>query len=116
MSRREIIMWAVLTMLSTLLIGSFVSAASQLEQKSWQAAQPWVDLARTDLAMRLDAPADGIRVQSVEAVEFPDSSLGVPAPDEVYLTVITPGYVIRLVTAGEVYEYHAGANHVVLAG
>jgi hypothetical protein len=29
--------------------------------------------------------------------------------------MITPGYVIRLRAGGQVYTYHGGANHVVLA-
>jgi hypothetical protein len=106
---------AVLIVLSTLLISGLISAASQLEQRSWDAAQPWVDLAKADLAASLGVRANSIRVQGVEAVAFSNSSLGVPKPGELYLTVITPGYVIKLVTGGETYEYHAGANRVILA-
>ncbi len=116
MTRREMSGWVVLIVLSALLTSGFVSAATYLEQKNWAEAQPWVDLARTELAASLGVAVDSIRVQSVEAVEFPDSSLGVPRPGEFYLTVMTPGYVIKLVTGGRTYEYHAGTNHVVLAG
>jgi hypothetical protein len=80
MSRREMIAWAALIVLSTLLISGFVSVASQLEQRSWEAAQLWVDLARDDLAASLGIPADSIRVQSVEPVEFADGSLGASKP------------------------------------
>ena len=115
MTRRDLALWGILIILSTLLITGFVSAASRLERQDWSAAQPWIDQARASLAEQLGVPVDQTRVQSVEAIEFSDSSLGVLEPDKNYLTVITPGFVIRLVAAGTVYEYHAGANHLVLA-
>jgi hypothetical protein len=115
MTKRDFALWGVLIVLSTLLITGFVSAASRLEQRDWSAARPWIDEAKARLAEQLAVYTDQIRVQSVEAVEFADSSLGVPEPDKHYLTVITPGYVIKLVADGIVYEYHAGADQVVLA-
>jgi len=116
MTRREIMVWMALFVVSTVLISSFVSAASELEERRWAEAQPWVDLARADLATSLGIGRERIRVQSVEAVQFPDSSLGVARSGEFYLTVITPGYVIKLVTNGETYEYRAGGSRVILAG
>lgn len=115
MTRRDLALWASLIVLSTVLITGFVSAAARLDRQDWSSAQPWIGEARASLAEQLGLPVDQIRVQSVESVEFADSSLGVPEPGKNYLTVITPGFVIRLVAAGTVYEYHAGANHVVLA-
>ena len=79
------------------------------------AAQPLVDLAKANLAERLGVGLDEIAVQSVEATEFPDASLGVPEPGKMYAQVITPGYVIRLVVDGEIYEYHASNERLVFA-
>jgi hypothetical protein len=41
-----------------------------------------------------------------EATEWPDSGLGCPSPDALYLTVITPGYRITLEAEGQTYVYH----------
>jgi hypothetical protein len=46
-------------------------------------------------------------VVRVEAVEWPDTSLGCPKPGEFYAQVITPGYLIVLAVDGEEIEYHA---------
>jgi hypothetical protein len=78
-------------------------------------AEPLVELAKEDLAQRLGVGLDEVAVESVEAVEFPDASLGVPEPDKAYAQVITPGYVIRLTAEGETYEYHGADGRVVLA-
>jgi len=76
-------------------------------------AQPLVSLATADLQERLGVSFDEIAVQSVEATEFPDASLGVPEPGKVYAQVITPGCVIRLAVKGTVYEYHGSGDRVV---
>ncbi len=115
MNRRELSLWGVLLAISVLLVSGFVSAGTRLEQRNYAEAQPLVDLAKADLAQRLNVQQENIQVQSVEGVEFPDSSLGVPEPDKVYLTVITPGYIIRLVVDGKVYEYHGSGDYIVLA-
>ena len=72
-----------------------------------------VELAKADLAQRLDIDPDEITVQSVEPVEFPDASLGVPEPGKVYAQMITPGYIIDLAAAGQIYRYHASDERVV---
>jgi hypothetical protein len=77
-------------------------------------AQSFVDRAREDLAGRLPASEAEVTVESVEDVEFPDTSLGVPEPGETYAQVVTPGYIIRLSVSGATYEYHAGGNRIVL--
>lgn len=77
-------------------------------------AQPLVERAREDLAGRLPAPENEIVVESVEDVEFPDASLGVPEPGETYAQVVTPGYIITMSVSGATYEYHAGGDRVIL--
>jgi hypothetical protein len=71
-----------------------------------EAAQPAVQAARRDLASRLGLSVADIRVVSVEAVDWPDSSLGCPEPGKMYLQVITPGYRVVLQAGGETYTYH----------
>ena len=69
--------------------------------------------AKADLAQRLDISPELIQVQSVEATEFSDTSLGVPEPGQFYAQVITPGHVIRLMAKGQVFTYHAGGGRLV---
>ena len=72
-----------------------------------------VELAKADLAQRLGIGRDAITVQSVEPTEFSDASLGVPEPGMVYAQMITPGYIIDLAVAGQIYRYHASEERVV---
>jgi hypothetical protein len=68
---------------------------------------PAVVAAVADLAKQKNVDPARIGVASVEAVEWPDSSLGCPQPGRAYLQVITPGWRIRLTLDGQTYEYHA---------
>lgn len=66
-----------------------------------------VALAKEDLAERSGVAVGKIAVLRVEAVEWPDTSLGCPLPGKMYAQVITPGYSIILKVGGEQYEYHS---------
>jgi hypothetical protein len=64
-----------------------------------------------DLSKRTGIPKSDIKVVSVEAVQWPDASVGCPQPDRMYAQVVTPGYLIILEAGGQTYEYHsAGAG------
>lgn len=69
--------------------------------------QEAVNLARTDLAARLGMVQANVTLAKAEAVEWPDTSLGVPEPDKMYAPVITPGFRIVLSAGGKQFEYHA---------
>jgi hypothetical protein len=73
-----------------------------------------VEKAREDLDARLGIAPGEIRLLSIEAVQWRDSSLGCPQPGMEYLQVITPGYRIELEAGGQVYEYHTSDERVVL--
>jgi hypothetical protein len=81
--------------------------------EDYDGTQRLVNSAIADLAGQLDVARTEIAVQSVEATEFPDASLGVPEPGKMYAQVITPGYIIRLAVDGEVYQYHGSGDQVV---
>jgi hypothetical protein len=72
-----------------------------------------VDQAEEDLVNRIKVAPDSIVLQSVEPVDWPDSSLGCPQPGMNYLMVVTPGYLIKLEAGGKVYEYHTDTQHIV---
>ncbi len=70
-------------------------------------AEQAVALARADLARRLGLKAEAdIVVAHVEAVDWPDTSLGCQQPGMMYAQVIMPGYRVILVAGGQQYEYH----------
>ncbi len=72
-----------------------------------------VELAKKDLAAKLNIPEAGVQVLRVIPTEWPDASLGYPEPEMVYAQVITPGYVILLQADGTIYEYHSDYKRVV---
>lgn len=71
-----------------------------------EGAQQPLLAARRDVASRLGIPVAEVRVVQVEAVEWPDASLGCPEPGRMYIQVITPGYRIVLEAAGKTFRYH----------
>jgi hypothetical protein len=74
-----------------------------------------VKAAVTDLAQQQALDPATITVESVEPVEWPDSSLGCPQEGFMYAQVITPGFLVMLQAQGNSYEYHTDQNdHVVL--
>jgi hypothetical protein len=96
---------------------SIQSTASMLpeDEREYGALQSLVNLARVNLAQRLNVEPEAVAVQSIEEVEFPDASLGVPEPDRFYAQVLTPGYAINLAVDGQVYEYRASDERLVSA-
>lgn len=76
-------------------------------------AEPLVQSAREDLSERTGADPGAVAVVSVEAVDWPDASLGCPEPDRLYAQVVTPGYRIVLSADSEQHVYHASTSRVV---
>jgi hypothetical protein len=73
-----------------------------------------VRLAQEDLARKLGLASEAIRVVSVEAVEWRDTSLGCPQPGMMYAQVITPGYRVVLQAGGQRYDYHTDTGRFVV--
>ena len=66
-----------------------------------------VRAAINDLATRLKTVPENVQVVSVQAMDWPDTSLGCPQPGMFYAQVITLGYRIVLSAKGNQVEYHA---------
>lgn len=73
-------------------------------------SQDLATLARQTLADHLGRPVSGVELVSLDAIDWPDSSLGCPRPDRSYLQVITPGHVAVLREGGATYEVHMAGN------
>jgi hypothetical protein len=75
-------------------------------------AQPMVDLVLQDAAAQLGIEPSALTVTAIEAVDWPDSSLGCPEDGGVYAQVISPGYRITVTDGATTLEYHTGLNDV----
>lgn len=75
-----------------------------------------LDLARRDLATRLNVQAAEITLVAMRRASWPDTSLGCPRRGEQYAQVVTSGFVIELAHGNEVYTYHASRDRAVLCG
>lgn len=74
-----------------------------------------VEMAKKDLARRLSVRPETIElVGEIEAVTWPDASLGCPEPGMMYAQVLTPGYRFTLQSGGKLYRYHTGRDVVKL--
>lgn len=75
-----------------------------------------VRAAASDLAERLGVPEAEIAVAGFEEVTWPDTSLGVREPGQMYAQVLTPGYRVTLRIGEDRYVYHTDRHtQVVLA-
>ncbi|MFW5869218.1 MAG: hypothetical protein ACOCX2_15435, partial [Armatimonadota bacterium] len=71
---------------------------------------PAVEMAITDLAGRLSMDPEGIAVEDVEEVQWPNSALGLPEPGMMYTMAVMPGHRIVLRAKQRMYEYHAASR------
>jgi hypothetical protein len=69
-------------------------------------ANPAVDAAMAQAATRLGVARADLRIDRLEAREWPDASLGCPQQGVLYAQVLTPGYLVVLSGAGKQLEYH----------
>ncbi|MCA9858833.1 MAG: hypothetical protein KC438_03885 [Thermomicrobiales bacterium] len=77
-------------------------------------AQPAVDLVVQDAAVQLAVDPSELTITAIEAVDWPDSSLGCPEDDGVYAPVVSSGYRITVSNGAQSLEYHTGPNDVVV--
>jgi hypothetical protein len=107
-----------MTRILALVVATLASFAGAEHTES---AQPPSDQARMvsqlaidTLAAELGLPRDQIVVESVNAVEWRDSSLGCPQPGNSYLDVITPGYKVTLRAAGQLHVVHEAGERAIV--
>jgi len=68
------------------------------------------ELARADLAARLQIDLAAIEIVAAERVTWPDGSLGCPQPGELYTQALVDGFRVVLGHSSRVYLYHAGSD------
>jgi hypothetical protein len=64
----------------------------------------------TQLAAETGIQASNLTLQSAEATEWSDGSLGCPDPATSYIQVITPGYKVVLTDGTRTYDIHASQS------
>ena len=87
----------------------FVPGQGSAEQLS-AAEKTVAQLAIDALAEDQEIPKDEIRVDTIRAVDWPDSSLGCPQPGRAYVQVVTPGHKVTLRADGRIYVVHEAKN------
>lgn len=60
-----------------------------------------------ELAAEMGIETSAISVTAMDAVDWPDASLGCPEDGMMYAAVLTSGYKIMLEANGEQHEYHS---------
>jgi len=73
-----------------------------------------VEKSREHLVKKFGISSDQITVFSVQAVTWPDASLGCAQAGMSYAQAETPGYMILLEAAGKTYNYHTDARESVV--
>jgi len=73
-----------------------------------------IDIAKQDLARRLEIIPEGIEVLLIETAEWPDTSLGCAEPGLSRRPVAIPGYRLVLSTMGREYVYHTNRDSGVV--
>ena len=66
--------------------------------------------AKEDLAKRLGIPVEEIELITMEAVTWPEGSLGCPESGVEYIQVQREGARIRLRAEKRIYQYHSGGG------
>jgi hypothetical protein len=66
------------------------------------------------VAEQTGAAPEQIRILSVDAVDFSDSSLGCPEPGMAYMQVITPGHQVRAEHEGDIYDVRIAGGRALI--
>ena len=72
------------------------------------------EMARQDLADRLDVSVEEIQARLIRPTTWPDGSLGCSTAGESYPPGPIEGYIVELEFEGRIYEYHSDGERVVL--
>jgi hypothetical protein len=92
---------------------TFVAGQGSPEQLS-DVERDAAERAIAALADELHVRRDRILVDTVQALNWPDSSIGCPKPGMAYLQVVTPGYRVILRAEGQIYTVHEAGDRAFL--
>jgi len=91
------------------------SPTNQSPDASQSTQEPfYIQAAIQDLMTQFNLSRDMIKIQSIEPVEWPDSSLGCPLPGINYTQTNTQGYLVTLEALDITYTYHTDTGTKVI--
>lgn len=73
-----------------------------------------VRAALSQAAAELGVTPEQLTIITVEARDWPDSSLGCPQPGRAYSQIVTPGYRVVVQASGRDYEYHTNQTRMIV--
>lgn len=76
--------------------------------------QEAIDLAIEAVNLQTPVDKDTVNNLKIRAVQWPDSSLGCPSPDQQYMQVVVPGYQINFSADGKDYSVSTGNGRAVV--
>ena len=125
MSVFELVLRAVLALCAVLAFGACdddsaneqpgQSLPPQGEVSPEMSQEELVSAVTEDLALRLGIPAADITLAEFCYVTWPDGSLGVAEPGQVYTQALVEGWLVILEADGEEYRYHGAGNRYIAA-
>jgi hypothetical protein len=103
-------------MKNPVLVASIIGMLSGAAQPAHASAPDDADtrLAINYLSDKLSVEADSIEIVNVAVMDWPDSSIGCPAPGTQYLQMITRGSLVLLRAAQTVHRVHVGNKRAVM--
>lgn len=69
---------------------------------------------RNDVAALAKVSPDSVRITSARVVDWPDGSLGCPAPDQVYTQMVVPGFHVLAAVGVRKFDYRVAGNEYKL--
>lgn len=88
------------------------AASKSVDAEATVAGLRMAELARQDLAKRLNAETSDIAIESIRPVRWPDANLPCPESTNAF-TAEASGFVIRLSAGGQQFVYHTDYERVV---
>jgi hypothetical protein len=73
-----------------------------------------VELVLAHVAAETGMDLEALTVTEMEAQEWPNAGLGCPKPDEMYMQMITPGYLVQVQGGEETFNVHTNADGSVI--
>ena len=91
------------------------AASKSVDAEATVAGVRMANLARQDLAKRLNADTSDVAIESIRPVRWPDANLPCPESTDAFKTVAS-GFVIRLSARDQEFAYHADYERVAPCG
>ncbi len=69
---------------------------------------------QNQISATLGVPAESIKIEKIKRMDWPNSCLGLPGPEETCTQVIIPGWLLTFEIDGQEYKYRADETGTVI--